>query len=92
MGWKWPRSRSNATREIIALTPPTFLSNPSQCDRIIRLPSKTGVYSTKSAWEAIRHSNRCNLGGSCCGMVNMFLDGVSSFGKPCREGWQQGTG
>lgn len=41
-------------REIIAHIPVSFCPSPSQPDKVVWLPSRTGSYSSKSAWETIR--------------------------------------
>ncbi|XP_058223000.1 uncharacterized protein LOC131332721 [Rhododendron vialii] len=53
-GWNWPRLRNLVTQEIIYLSPLNLVPHVDEEDRVIWLPSKSGLYTFKSAWEVIR--------------------------------------
>lgn len=42
------------TQEIVSATPPNLVLRLNEEDKVVWLPSKTGVYTSKSAWEAVR--------------------------------------
>lgn len=51
--WKWPSS--HVWQDIIISTPQSFKPNATLEDRVKWAASSNGKFSTKSAWESIRH-------------------------------------
>lgn len=52
--WLWPRPRNKVTLQIIDATPAGFLPTLQSDDEVFCSPSSSGLYSTTSAWNAIR--------------------------------------
>lgn len=53
-GWSWPRGRSGVTREILDHTPTTLLPQVNEEDSVSWTLTRTGLFSVKSAWDALR--------------------------------------
>ncbi|KAI8533301.1 hypothetical protein RHMOL_Rhmol11G0286700 [Rhododendron molle] len=54
-GWRWPRLRNAAIREVIANTEGGLLPDISKEDEVVWTLTPNGCYSAKSAWMALRN-------------------------------------
>ncbi|KAG5517678.1 hypothetical protein RHGRI_038161 [Rhododendron griersonianum] len=52
--WVWPNPRCAITRQIVASTEFSLMPNPLAPDSVRWLLHKSRVYTTKSAWHALR--------------------------------------
>lgn len=52
--WNWTRSRNQVTQEIIDQTSSSLVHQVEREDRVEWIPSASGTYSSKSAWQASR--------------------------------------
>lgn len=80
--WSWPRQR-NRIQEIKANTSSDFLPDISNEDSVVWIPSRNGIYSLKSAWEAIRVSHGAQEWCHIVWFSNLSLDGHLFYGWPC---------
>lgn len=55
--WVGPRAMNAVTQEIVSLTPAELIPHVAMEDRVVWLPTSNGLFSAKSAWEAIRVAN-----------------------------------
>lgn len=77
-----PRQR-NRIQEIKANTSSDFLPDISNEDSVVWIPSRNGIYSVKSAWEAIRVSHGAQEWCHIVWFPNLSLDGHLFYGWPC---------
>ncbi|KAI8555076.1 hypothetical protein RHMOL_Rhmol05G0146400 [Rhododendron molle] len=52
--WRWPRLRNPLIQTIIFYTPQNLVPHPEMVDLVIWVPHPRGIFTIKSAWEAIQ--------------------------------------
>lgn len=85
--WKRPRVRNYVIQEIMANTPVDLKPLVHNEDAVIWTLSPSGVYSSKSAWQALRTSKPVVPWFGLFGSSLMFLGGKLSNGWLAKEGW-----
>ncbi|XP_058202871.1 uncharacterized protein LOC131317329 [Rhododendron vialii] len=89
-GWRWPRLRNVAIREIIANIEGGLLPDISKGDEVVWTLTPNGCYSAKSAWMALRNrapSLLLWIGLIWYGIKSMFFAGLSFCGWPFWVGY-----